>query len=200
MLNCLKINLKRNKKGFLFFFSIFFSLSLLPLFGQESIFDIQTDGNSLKFSLYLANCSPKEVFERLDQGMRSEIYFSVYLYRKAKGLRKFFSDKLISEWEYSQEAQWDIFSKQYVITDYKGEVKKFSQKEEFISQFFSIKDVPLPLSIESADNYYAAGRTRLRTIKFLPPLNILGSFSTSHLITTEWEYADIPEQRGMVRE
>jgi hypothetical protein len=142
--------------------------------------------------MFLVEYSPKDIFARLEEGLRSEIAFSIHVYRETRGIFRLFTQRLVYEETYVQEARWDAFSRQYVLERETGETVTFSRKEDFISAFFSLKDLPLQFNPQYGEKYYTLGRINVETIIFLPPLNILSSLIPANIVTTAWERRDLP--------
>ena len=142
--------------------------------------------------MFLVEYSPSDIFNRLEEGLRSEIVFSIHVYRETHGILRLFTQRLVHEETFLQEARWDVFSNQYVLKRETGEILKFSRKEDFISEFFSLKNYPLNFFPETDEKYYTLGRINVETIIFLPPLNILSSIIPANIVTTAWQRHELP--------
>jgi hypothetical protein len=144
--------------------------------------------------MFLVEYSPADIFSSLEDGLRSEIGFSIHIYRETRGIFRLFTQRLVHEETFIQEARWDVFQQQYIIKKASGETLKFSRKEDFISEFFSLKDYPIQFSPERGRKYFTLGRISLETIIFLPPLNVLSSIIPANIVTTAWQRHELPRE------
>lgn len=191
--DCSKPDLKKSRfNTFLILFLLYFLAVLFPAVPQQTILKLDSQGDQVLVSMFLVEYSPADIFSRLEEGLRSEVGFSIHVYRKTKGILRLFTQRLVHEETYMQEARWDVFLQQYIIEKESGEILNFSRKEDFISEFFSLKNYPVKFLPEKGKKYFTLGRINVETIIFLPPLNILSSIIPANIVTTAWERHDFP--------
>jgi hypothetical protein len=181
------------KLHFCFFSLLSFFVFLVPADAQQTVLKLDSRDKQIQVSMFLVEYSPADIFSRLEEGLRSEVGFSIHVYRETRGILRLFTQRLVHEETFIQEARWDVFQQQYVIEKESGEILKFSRKEDFISEFFSLKNYTLRFSPENGKKYYTLGRINVETIIFLPPLNILSSIIPANIVTTAWEREEIIE-------
>lgn len=133
--------------------------------------------------------APQEaILQALREGMRSEVEYRVQLYREAKGIWRFFGDRLIEEYETHYIAYFDPFTRSYRL-DASGafapDQQSFQDAGAFLDTFLSITSNPMPLPREGRQ-YRLRGRAVVRPIRVAPPLGLMGIFLPSERHGTAW--------------
>lgn len=145
-------------------------------------------GESFSFSVEVEGAPEEAILQALREGMRSEVEYRVQLYREAKGIWRFFGDRLIEEYETHYIAYFDPFTRSFrlhISGAFASQEQSFESGEEFLDAFLSVTSNPMPLPREGR-SYRLRGRAVVRPIRVAPPLGLMGVFLPSQRHGTAW--------------
>ncbi len=132
------------------------------------------------------------VIDAIESGMRSEVAFEIRLYRPLDGLAGLLGDQLVAEYHPSFVAFRDRFTREYVIESPIGAQRRFSSRDEFLQEFFSIRSFTVPTgALPEIDDHYLLGRVELRPVKLVPALRLLQALRPGETIATPWQRLDL---------
>jgi hypothetical protein len=161
-----------------------------PGFSEESRATIEASrtGERFSFSMDVEGAPEEAILRALREGMRSEVEYRVQLYREAKGIWRFFGDRLIEEYETHHIAYFDPFTRSYRL-DASGAFatgeRSFERGENFLDAFLSVTSNQMLLPRESR-SYRLRGRAIVRPVRVAPPLGLIGVFLPREHHTTAW--------------
>lgn len=191
--NYLRQSSRRNKTRISLLF--FILLTVQPyLNAQETILTVTAEGKNLYIFLKLANYPEEKLLSSLREGFKAEIAFNIRLYRKSRGILRYFGDRMVYEAHPTYEAGWDIFHKQFFLTGDDGSSRMFKNKDKFLLAFFTLKNYPVELKeTDPLEGYYILGSISLNTIKLVPPFNILSFLLPKNQKVTPWERIELSQ-------
>ncbi len=182
----------KNPDGIKFVLPLLFSLCLfVAVFPQENQIYLeirpQLQPERPGISVFFSTVHGEAIREALDQGLKSQIFFYIRLYRKAEGLFAFLGDHLIAEYSPWYTGYRDFFNEEYVLQRADGKTFGFKEFEEFLQEFFTLRDFMLwGMEESSLSGYYVQVMVQLDSVKLVTPFTILSLLSFEGRFTTGW--------------
>ena len=128
------------------------------------------------------------VIDALESGMRANVAFEVRLYRPLHGLAGLLGDQLVAEYHPSFVAFRDRFTREYVIGSPVGAQRRFSDRGEFLREFFTIRGFSVPTGgVSELGSHHLLSRVELRPVKLVPALRLLDALRPGEVIATPWQ-------------
>ncbi len=120
--------------------------------------------------------------------MRAEIVFHPKLYRKGGGLLRFLGDRLVEEEvRPAYQAYRDPFSQVYELVTEDGSTIVFQEWEPFLRRFLTLERFPITIPADHRDaRLILLAQVRLRSVKLVPPLNLVGALIPLGQSSTPW--------------
>jgi len=191
----LKRNLKKNSIRGKLIFPLFFLL--ITVFQSEAISAQIEIESSPELTIYhkIHDVDVSALFDSLDQGYQSQIYLQIRLYKKKTLPYSLFGDELIENLKIYKDADVDIFSKNYNLSNNKS-ISYFENKLSFLTSFLN-HEIKVPgdiINVRELDSYYVKIRATLIKKIYLQPFNILHLTNFNDLVTTGWLYRDFTQE------
>ena len=162
-----------------------------PLSAQEVSVETRVGPSSISVAVVLVQTGD-QVIEALAQGMRSEIIFTIRLYRPLVGPARLLGDRLVAEYDPSFIAYRDPFTREYVIESAVGTQRRISSAESFLQEFFSVAAYPIPTNtIGDIGNHYLMCQVELRPVRLVPALDFLGAVRPGDAVVTPWKRVEL---------
>ena len=121
-------------------------------------------------------------------GLKSEILFEFRLYKKQNGIISLLGDRLVREEKTIYTGYYNMYDRYFILKRNNGRETVFKNSNEFLENFFSLKDYTLKYPFFSnANEYYLMCRVKYIPVKLVPPLNIVNFFTKSENVTTKWQ-------------
>lgn len=186
----MKINSRRNKTRGAAAFSLFLILFINPriLFSQQlNTSAIIKEGKvTVKVRLDLEDYS--NTLKTMQSGLKAEMLFEFRLYKKQYGIISLLGDRLVREEKTVYTGYYNMYDKYFILKENKGREIIFKDSNDFLENFFSLKDYVLKYPDRSNVNeYYLMYRIKYIPVKLVPPLNIVNIFTNSDNISTKWQ-------------
>jgi len=191
----LKRNLKKNNFRGKWIFPLFFFLIIA--FESEAISAQIEIKSSPELTIHhkINDVNISALFDSLDQGYKSQIYIQIKLYRKRSLPYSIFGDELIDNVKIYKDADIDIFSKSYNLTE-NEKISFFDNKLTFLNSFLN-HEITVPDNkriTNEISNYYVKIKATLINKIYLQPFNILHLINFNDLNTTGWLYRELVQE------
>lgn len=186
--------LKRNdSRGLLFTLLLLVLLPALspPAAAQHAEVETRIGPRSISVAVELDYVGER-VLQALADGMRSEITFTIRLYRSLGGPARLLGDRLVAEYHPSFIAYRDPFTREYVIESAVGTQRRIESAESFLQEFYSLAAFPVPTNtIADLDRHYLLCQVQLRPVRLVPALDFLGAVRTGDTVVTPWQRVEL---------
>ncbi len=125
------------------------------------------------------------ILDNIHEGITSSIKYEIKVFREGTGPFSLWGRTRVYHELFIYDGLWDPFSESFLI---KGadESVYISHEDDFLKKFFSLDEVPVIIDHQEGQEYEILIRSELRSIKFLPPLNILSPFQNFRLAGSSW--------------
>jgi len=162
-------------------------LIIVPVFTQNDTVRIQINTTTDTLSVFFISRNAGRVLYVLNDGLESQIFFYIRLYKKAEGFFAFLGDHLVAEYSPQCVGYRDFFDDDYVIENYDGKILRFKNPDKFVKELFSLRDFRLR-GMEEADHsgYYVMVMVQLDSVKLVPPFTILSLLPFEGRSVTPW--------------
>ena len=169
-------------------FFVLFIGRIAPLFSQEAKIQVTIKGSDIIVNARFLMWNCREiVYNALEQGLKSKIFFQIRIFEKAEGFFWFLGDRLVFEADPWYLGYIDFFENEYIIEASTGQMFRFKKKVDFFEYFLSLKDFAIEKIIENElSRYYMLLRIHLDSVRIVAPFTLLSLFSTEESFTTEW--------------
>ena len=150
--------------------------------GLELTADLSIDPPEIILTIRKLSIEP--FLENIDQGLSSEIVYSLRYRKKGKTFFTTIFMRKNSTQKVSKIAKKDFLTSRYVIIGDKGRVFH-NDRESFKEDFFSCR-IPVDPSILNSGDYIIEGRASADLIKRPEPLSLLDPFMQNEKTDTGW--------------
>ena len=166
----------------------FYWIFVRPVNSQTTFLTVERKDNLIHVSAQFSYEYPDEVLQSIEDGLKAEIEFQFRLYQENIGFFSFLGDRLILEKRISYNAFYDQYENKYIIESSSGAMQFFQNEEDFIKNFFVIRQFELSDSKrDKSSRYYILARIRLNPVKLIPPLTVISLFSNVGSTVSSWE-------------
>jgi len=176
-----RTNLKKNRVLFLFFILLF------PLYNIPAMnVSYELDNTLLSFSINASPMKTTSLLNSMEIGHRTEIEFIVRVYRSTSRFFRFLGNRIERKNSVSYVATRDIVDGTFTITKSNGQRIKIEDEESFFNMFFFADDIKIDMRSAERGEYYIMSRVEMKTIKLIPPLNLLSDIIPGIITKTDW--------------
>jgi hypothetical protein len=142
----------------------------------------------IEFSYNAFSYPAEKIVSSLQEGHRSEIRFQMRLYREIDGFLRIFGDRLVADHLLIYEARWDSINQHFIVIDNEDrEYSPFSSEDEFIRFFLNLDAYRMTIDASDTEQLYLLCRSRIQSIKLVPPLTLMSFLIPRFRETTAWE-------------
>ena len=175
-----RINLKKN--SFLFF------LLLFPLFNISAMtVSYKFDNNRLfLYSISSPPIKARNLLNSMETGHRTEIEFVIRVYNNRRSLLRFMRRRVEGRASVSYVATRDLVNGTFTIAKPGGQRIVKEDEESFFSSFFTATDIEIDMRGAGKGEYYIMSRIEIKTIRLIPPLNLLSGIIPGIITKTDW--------------
>jgi hypothetical protein len=133
------------------------------------------------------------VVETVHEGLRSEVRFTIQIYRDETGVSGLLGDTLLGEFSPTHLAHWDPFQRMYTIRRHDGSETAVADRTEYVEELFTLKGYRIPADVfEAGRDYYLLGQAAVVPVRLVPALSILSVFTDRQIAATDWVRSAIP--------
>lgn len=186
LLRCLKTDLKKTKGkiGTLFFVtSLFLPHAAASLEVGAELYSRQ---DSIYVTIHSDDFPGRQVLDAIDRGFRSEILFTIKVYREKGGLLSFLRNDLQREKEVAYTAGWDVFEQVYFVLSGSGGRQVYQNSASFIDSLTRLEHCNLEIDPRGSGTLYALVHITVRPVRLSPPLTIINVLQYGNVIESSW--------------
>lgn len=184
------------------YFKVVWKIILFLFIFQTRIYPFDTaitnavSSGWIEVSAKAIDMNPDKILKSLNEGLKSEIFFQLRLYKKNKSSISIFGDLIVAEKKPFFVAYRDFFSNLYVIETSENKKNTFSETDIFMENFSRISSYRF-YNIANLDTqeYYILARIIINPVKLEPPLHIISLFSSIGR-TTRWAKSSIKVKKA----
>lgn len=132
-----------------------------------------------------------EVLSALREGLKSQLFLQLRVYRRQDGPLALLGDRLLSSRELTRVASFDLIDDRFELLDETGR-REYAAQVQFLEDFFSLRDYPVgSLAAAEGPQCYLVARARLEPVRVAPPLDIIRLVTRVSSYSSPWTRADI---------